>query len=292
MRVGIFVSLGIILTMFVIFLLNGKKSIFERNFTLNAKFKDISGLRQGAAVFLAGLNVGIVSDIRFPKSLDEKEVIVQLKVASKYKDRIRENSEAAIVTQGLLGDKVILIKVGSPDSSEVQAGDYLKTGKVFSVDSMAEDGGELIENFKEMSKTLNSVLKDVKDKKSFLHALVYDYRGEDIIADVAATSRNTDRIVREIQGGRGILHSLIYDKADPQMAKNLSLAIGNVQKATDDFHQMTSRIEKGEGTLGGLVNDPTVYYDLKTLLGNANRSKLVKAVIRYTLLQNEKDTLQ
>ena len=291
-KVGIFVSLGILLCMVVIFMLDGKRSIFESNLTLNAKFKDISGLRQGASVFLAGINVGTVQDITFPKSLEEKEVIVEMKVAARYKDRIREDSEAAIVTQGLLGDKVILIKVGTPASKEVESGDFLKTGKAFSIDTIAQDGGELVENLKEVSKTLNGVLKDVKEKKSFLHALIYDYKGEDIITEMASISKSANRLVREVESGRGVLHALVYDKADPQMAKNLSLALGNMKKTSENLSLVTQCIEKGEGTIGSLLNDPTVYYDLKTLLGNANRSKLMKAVIRYTLLQNEKETLQ
>lgn len=291
-KVGVFVSLALVLCMVVIFMLDGKQSLFERNISINAKFQDISGLRQGASVFLAGMNVGTVSDIRFPKELNEKEVIVEMEVSARFQDRIREDSDAAIVTQGLLGDKVILIKVGSPAAKEIQEGAYLKTYKAFSVDSIAQDGGELVENLKELTKSMNEVLKDVKEKKSFLHALIYDYKGADIIAEVASISRGANRLVREIETGKGVLHALIYDKADPQMAKNLSSAIGNMKKTTDNLAAVTQRIENGDGTIGGLVNDPTVYYDLKTLLGNANRSKLIKAVIRYTLLQNEKETLQ
>ncbi len=291
-KVGIFVALGIVLCMVVIFMLEGKQSLFERNFTLNAKFKDISGLREGASVFLAGVTVGTVSEIQFPKDLTEKVVVVKMKIVSRYRERIREDSEASIVTQGLLGDKVILVKVGTPDSPEVKDGAYLKVVKSFSVDSMAEDGGELIENLKELSKNMNGLMKDIKEKKSLLHALIYDYKGEDIIAEMASISRTAGRLVREVESGKGVLHALIYDKADPQMAKNLSQALGNMKKTSDHLSLVTQRIEKGEGTIGGLVNDPTVYYDLKTLLGNANRSKLMKAVIRYTLLQNEKETLQ
>jgi len=291
-KVGIFVSVGILLSMFIIFLLDGKKSLFESSIDLYARFKDISGLRSGALVSLAGVNVGTVKDIRFPQSLEDKSVIVQLEVQSKYKSRIRQDSEAAILTQGLLGDKMVFIKVGTPDSPEIGNGETLKTGKMFSIDSIAEDGGEMLADVKEMIKSMNGLLKDVKEKKSLLHALIYDYKGEDIIGEMAALSRSAGKLVREVESGKGVLHALIYDKADPQMAKNMSAAVGNMKKATDNLSQVTQRIEKGEGTIGGLINDPTVYYDLKTLLGNANRSKLIKAVIRYTLLQNEKEMLQ
>lgn len=291
-KVGIFVSAGIILSMFVIFMLDGKKSFFESSMMLFVKFKDISGLRSGATVSLAGVNVGTVKDIRFPQSIDDKMVVVELEVQEKYKSRIRQDSEAAIMTQGLLGDKMVFIKVGTPDSPEIKEGETLRTGKLFSIDSFAEDGGEMLADLKSIAKNVNIILKDVKEKKSFLHALIYDYKGEDIIGDIALITRSAGKLVKEIESGKGVLHALIYDKADPHMAKNLSVSIGNVKKATDNLNEVTQRIEKGEGTIGGLINDPTVYYDLKTLLGNANRSKLIKAVIRYTLLKNEKEMLQ
>lgn len=287
-----FVSVGIVLAMFVIFMLDGKKSLFESTTTLYAKFKDISGLRSGASVSLVGVNVGKVTDIRFPQSLDDKLVVVEMEVQARYLNRIRQDSEAAIMTQGLLGDKMIFIKVGTPGSPEIKAGETIRSGKLFSIDSIAEDGGEMLSDIKEIMKNVNGILKDVKEKKSFLHALIYDYKGEDIIGDIADITRTAGKLVKEVESGKGVLHALVYDKADPQMARNLSVSIGNVKQATDNLNQVTQRIEKGEGTIGGLINDPTVYYDLKTLLGNANRSKLIKAVIRYTLLQNEKEMLQ
>lgn len=291
-KVGMFVSVGIVLAMFVIFMLDGKKSLFESTTTLYAKFKDISGLRSGASVSLVGVNVGKVTDIRFPQSLDDKLVVVEMEVQARYLNRIRQDSEAAIMTQGLLGDKMIFIKVGTPGSPEIKAGETIRSGKLFSIDSIAEDGGEMLSDIKEIMKNVNGILKDVKEKKSFLHALIYDYKGEDIIGDIADITRTAGKLVKEVESGKGVLHALVYDKADPQMARNLSVSIGNVKQATDNLNQVTQRIEKGEGTIGGLINDPTVYYDLKTLLGNANRSKLIKAVIRYTLLQNEKEMLQ
>src|SRR3990170_3653671 len=91
-RVGIFVSLGVLLIMVVIFLLGGERNLFERHYSLYSNFGNISGLRIGASVFLAGITVGSVEDIQFPKELTDREVRVRLKIATRFRDRIREDS--------------------------------------------------------------------------------------------------------------------------------------------------------------------------------------------------------
>lgn len=285
-RVGIFVSLGIVLSMVVIFLLGGEKSFFERHYSLYSRFDNISGLRIGASVFLAGITVGSVEDIRFPKELDERDVVVRMRIASKYQDRIRGNSESVIATQGLLGDKMIQISVGSPDLEPLNDGDLLKTKKnSVSIEDFATKGGELIAN-------VNNLVKDIQTKEGFVHALIYDIKGATIIEDLSSVMKSAGGVIREVQHGYGVLHSLIYDKTDRNLAKNFSVAIDNMKKTSQNLSDMTTKIDKGEGSIGGLINDPTVYYDLKTLMGKANRSRLIQAVIRHTLSQNEKDTLK
>jgi phospholipid/cholesterol/gamma-HCH transport system substrate-binding protein len=73
------------------------------------------------------------------------------------------------------------------------------------------------------------------------------------------------------------------------MGKKFSNTIANFESMSKNMKEISSTIEQGEGSVGGLINDPTVYYDLMTLLGNANRNKILRTVIRATLATNEKD---
>jgi phospholipid/cholesterol/gamma-HCH transport system substrate-binding protein len=271
MKVGIFVSLAILLSMMVIVLLGGEKKLFEQHYHLKARFSDISGLRVGAPVFLAGISVGTVEEMKFPRDLQNKEITVRLRIATKYRSRIREDSKASIETQGLLGDKMIFVRVGSPTFNELQDEDFMETEKGFSIDTFAEKGNDLLDNVTRLAKNVNGLVTDVKEKKGLLHALIYDSKGDEIVQQI-------DKFMREIDEG--------------QVGKNISAMAQNMKKTSANMTDVTSKIDKGEGSIGGFVNDPTVYYDLKTLLGKANRSKLIKAVIRHTMSQNEKDTLK
>lgn len=273
-RVGIFVTLGLILSMLAIFLLGDLSGLLERQYTLHSKFKEISGLRIGAPVFLAGINVGKVEGIRFPSELEEKDVVVTLGLQKAYQERIRGDSVASVVTQGLLGDKAVFVTVGSPDEPDLKNGMELKTKQAFSLDSFSEQGSELLENVNDLAKNINSVISDAKTNQSLVHALLYDPKGEKIIQDLNKTMASIKRVTSGM---------------DKQTGKQLAKTVANFESVSVNLKKVSSTIEQGKGSIGGLINDPTVYYDLMTLLGNANRNKLLRTVIRATLATNEKD---
>lgn len=288
-KVGIFVTIGLLLSMWVIFLLGDISGLLERQYTLYARFNDISGLRLGAPIFLAGINVGKVEAIRFPQELEERKVIVTMSVRSEYKDRIRKDSSGKIVTQGLLGDKAIFVTVGSPDEPELENGEELSVKTAFSLDTISEQGTELIENINKLAKNINKVIADVKTEDSLVHALLYDPEGKKIVNDLVKMVNSATGIINEIKYGDGVLHSLIFDPTKKNMGDKFSNTIANFESMSKNMKEISSTIEQGEGSVGGLINDPTVYYDLMTLLGNANRNKILRTVIRATLATNEKD---
>jgi phospholipid/cholesterol/gamma-HCH transport system substrate-binding protein len=245
----------------------------------------------GAPVFLAGINVGKVEGIRFPKALEEKEVVVSVRIQKKFQDRIRDDSTASIVTQGLLGDKAIFLTVGSVDRDELENGEEILVKKTFSFESFGEKGGELMDNVNKLAKNVNDVIQDVKTKDSLLHALVYDPEGQKVIKNLSGMVDSAKQIITEIQKGDGVLHALIYDKTRRNVGEDIGKAVENFKGLSENLKKVSAKIEQGEGSVGGLVNDPTVYYDLMTLLGNANRNKLLRTVIRATLATNEKDLI-
>jgi phospholipid/cholesterol/gamma-HCH transport system substrate-binding protein len=95
-------------------------------------------------------------------------------------------------------------------------------------------------------------------------------------------------ISSQVRGGKGLLHAILYDPAGGELVNNLSSAA----KSADNI---VKKVERGEGTLGGIINDPAVYEDLKVILGGAKRSTIIKGLIRYTIKkkkaeQGEKST--
>lgn len=254
LKVGIFVGFALLVLIVVMFFLGSERKIFDSQYALVAHFKDISGLRVGAPVQLAGINVGTVDKILFSPNLEKKKVKLELRVSKKYMDRIREDSVATIVTQGLLGDKLVYVSVGSSDKNVLKSGDEVKAGLQTDLNAVLEKGEVTMEEVKKVASNVNKILEQIQTGKGAVHAVLYDPEGEKLIAD-------TRQLIQSFSG----------------TAENL-----------DDI---TEKISDGQGTLGALVNDASVYNDLKTLLGKANRNKLVRAVIRTMLKTHEEKAI-
>lgn len=92
------------------------------------------------------------------------------------------------------------------------------------------------------------------------------------------------------------VNKMVSDLEKGRFAKNLANSAQGVQEAiaTDGlkkglvhFGNIMQKIDKGQGTLGALINDPTVHEDLKSIMGGAKRSNLLKYLIRQTVKSNE-----
>ncbi len=134
--VGVFLILGF-LAFAYISLQFGEFSIFTRgqNYTLLADFDNVSGLKKGAEVTIAGVSVGTVSNIRLTK---EQRAEVSLYLANDVE--ITEDAIASIKTQGIIGDKYIRISQGGSET-------YLKEGGIIMDTESAVDLEELISKY-------------------------------------------------------------------------------------------------------------------------------------------------
>jgi phospholipid/cholesterol/gamma-HCH transport system substrate-binding protein len=257
LKVGIFVVVILFLFGAGVFVIGSHQKYFQRQYTLWASFSNIQGLIVGAPVNLAGLTVGRVNAIIFPEDPRDKTIKVELKIKKGIQKRIREDSIASIQTMGLLGDKYVEISLGSPENKVLQDGDYIESANPFDLLAYAAKLEEAID-------VINTILIDVRE------------------------------ISGQVRGGKGLLHAILYDPAGGKLVNNLSVASGSLDDLMKDLSStaksadnIVKKVERGEGTLGAIVNDPTVYEDLKVILGGAKRSTIIKALVRYTIKQKK-----
>jgi len=299
LRVGIFVFIALLLGMITLFQVGSKREMFASQYTLYANFQDISGLRIGASVQLAGLDVGYVDDIRFPKDILIREITVVLRINRKYQERIRADSVASINTQGLLGDKYVYISVGSEEEPVLKEKGVIKTKETVSIFALAEKAGEIMDDIGKASKAINDMLKSVSGEKE---------------GDLKASMRSLRNTLEQIEKGKGVLHALIYDPKGEKIISDLGETmtsikeittgvsedtkekaaglVSNLRKASADLKEIMGSIKRGEGTLGMLIRDPSLYNDLRALLGRANRNALMRSVVRATIREDDAKMLK
>ena len=188
-----------------------------------------------------------------------------------------------------------------------------------------KEGAELLGRLDRTAQSLERTVRAIESEHGLLHGLIYTPQ-EETLGRLNRALAGLDDIVAEAQGGRGLLHTLIYDPQatqfltrlnraseeleglvrsaregkglvpsllfDPQGAKVLDDVEATAQKlraVAADLQVITTQLRQGEGTIGGLLQDPTIYEDLSALLRGANRSFLLRGLIRSTVEEGSRE---
>ncbi len=95
-------------------------------------------------------------------------------------------------------------------------------------------------------------------------------------ANLKRATSNLADVIAQLKSGDGLAHTLLYERDDSRIMETLASLSTTLRSVSDDVSQ-------GKGTVGALLKDPTVYQDLKLLLGNIRRSRTLRTLVRYTI---------
>lgn len=250
--VGIFVALGFVAFVFILFNMGGGRGFFSGDYPLYAKFPHVKGLHTGSEISLSGLRIGVVKDISVASD-GSKDLVVTMGISKKIRDQIRKDSRATIKTQGMLGDKYIEISIGSQNEPVLESGSEMNTAQ--DVDLFAKSGN-LVEGISRHF-----------DKGGDLEVL---------LKNLSRLSDNLNTLTTDIRRNNGVLHELVYGDSGKSLNKAISHLEGILKK-----------IDSGDGTLGSLVNDPTIYEDLRSMMGGAKRSTILRYFMRQFIEEGQ-----
>ena len=136
-------------------------------------------------------------------------------------------------------------------------------------------------NLAVVSADMRDVSGRVKAGPGLAHALVYD---GDMAANTAGSLAEVHKDLQAIRTGNGLIHALVYGDTDTQHLMT------NVNAMSDDLRVIVSNLRQGKGTIGTLLVDPSVYEDIKSLVGNVERNQVLRALVRYSIKTNENKT--
>lgn len=262
MKVGFFVLIGLGLTLVAILVLGGKQSVFSSVNHYNSHFPKIDGLVSGAKVALGGLQVGVVSKVEFdPKSRD---IRVQYSIEEKYAQWIRKDSTVEIVTQGMLGDKYISLNAGDPTQPLLEEGGEIIPGASKDLSQLLSSSEKLMQRISTVTESLDRVLGSFNRNN----------RAEDFFQGLAKTSKNMGEVSEKLNG---------------------EMSQMKLKKAIEHLNSILEKIDHGQGSIGAFINDPALYDDAKALVGQVNRNRIMRNLIRQTIKDNKekaKDEVQ
>ncbi|MFC1593779.1 MlaD family protein [Candidatus Omnitrophota bacterium] len=196
---GIFFFIGLVVISVSILSLGSKTGIAEPKYYFDVVFSDVGGLRAGAPVRVAGVDVGTVVNVGFIDipGLEGKRVSATLSVLKKYKDQVDKCSIFTIKTEGLLGDKLIDIELPFDGAERITVGD----GNIV-VGQDPLDIKNLADDFSETSKYFVDLTKKMSD----------------LVDHIDVTLRTTKRVMDRIEGKiieGGLMHLFMGEERAP-----------------------------------------------------------------------------
>jgi len=231
--VGVFVVVGIFL-LILMTLKIGKFQVWGKpGYPLNIYFDSAAGLSSKAQVRVAGIRVGDVEKV----ILESGKAKVTFRIPPDvvlYKD-----AKAYLKSEGFLGEKYVEITPGTPANPKVESGGVIEQGSSpMDVEQFLSKVSDAGEDIKEMIRPVGDLLKTIDPKK-------------------------VERIVTNLDNFSGQLTSLANDSKE---------TIQKAKGAFSSIEDIGEKVKKGEGTLGKLINDETIYQDAKKTIETAKEA--------------------
>ncbi len=163
-RLGLFVAGGFLLFIITIFLIGRQKNLFDPVFELTAEFYNVSGLQVGNNIRFSGINIGTIGNIELVNDTTVKVDLLIKKSAQKF---IKTDCIAAIGSEGIIGDRVLIITQSTTDAAMVEDGEYLASVEpvemdniIISLNTTATQLAEIMTNINQGNGTLGRLIRD------------------------------------------------------------------------------------------------------------------------------------
>ncbi|GAB3967618.1 MlaD family protein [Spirosoma terrae] len=292
--VGIFVLLGIVIFIAGVFVLGGQQKRFTKSIQLVAVFKDVSGLKAGNNVWFSGVKVGTVKRVSI---YSNAQVEVDMNVEQSSQQYIRKDAVASIGSDGLIGNKIVVISGGTNSHPEVEDGDKLQTQAALSSDQIMEtlqennnnllrvtnDFKELVGNLKRGKGTVGAVLTDSIVAGNFKRAMQNLERASDNTAKITnsvslfASKLNTrGTLANELVADTSVFRRLSRSATKLESAaSSADQAVSNLKRASTNLNQASEKLNNTNSPLGVLLTDQEAATNLRATLRNLNQGTVL-----------------
>ncbi|MFY9673752.1 MAG: MlaD family protein [Terriglobales bacterium] len=255
LRVGLTVVIASIILMVLIFLMSGTGGWFTHKIHLTAFIDNAGGLREGAPVRLAGVDIGNVTKVRINRDRPLTPVEIQMKVATTYAFALHKDSVATLATAGVLGETFVDIDSSLAKGPEVQDGDTLAAKSVPDIQDVVRSTQGTLVNVDALIKRLDRIIGFIESGQGSIGKVIYS---SDLYDRLNATVGEFKGLVDDIQQGKGSIGPLL---TSDEAYKKAMAAIDKVNAIVDD-------LQAGKGSAGKLLKDPELFDNTNKTIAN------------------------
>lgn len=288
--VGIFVLLGLLIFVAGVFILGGQQKRFTKNIRIIAVFKDVAGLKAGNNVWFSGVKIGTVKRVSF---FGTAQVEVDMNIEESSQTYIRKDANATISSDGLIGNKIVVITGGTTSHPEVEEGDRLRTQEALSSDQVLEtlqennrnllrvtnDFKALVGNIRRGKGTVGAVLTDSVIADDFKKAMRNLERASDntvkvtgSVSQFAAKLNTKGSLANELVTDTAVFRRLSRSAAKLEsIAGSAGQTVGSLDQTARNLNQASEKLNNTNSPLGVLLTDQETAANLRTTLRNLNQ---------------------
>lgn len=235
--VGLFVVASLVALLVMVLIIAREEGLWQDYIQYQAVFKNISGLKRGSEVRLAGVTVGSVTNTTIRS---DGKILVTFEVMSQYGNQIREDSQASIGSIGLLGDRSLDLTPGSPDKKDIPPGGLLAGVEPMDIQELLTRAAPSLDSIQKAFENLAKITDDMTDPKGdFKQAVV-----------------NIKETFGKVNKGEGTLGLLV---SDPKLYEHTLDTIISARKFIDS-------LSRPQGALGMILHDPEFKAELRKVL--------------------------
>lgn len=260
LKVGLTVLAACITLGVLIFLMSGTGGLFTTKILLKSYFDNANGLRVGAPVRLAGVDIGNVTNIRVvqdrTKQLTPVEVL--MKVNTRYRFNLRKDSLTLLSTAGVLGETYIDIDSSQAKGPPAADGDVLPSREVPDFGDMVRAGQGTLQNMDALIKRLDRIVAFVESGQGSVGKLLYDPA---LYNRLNATVNEFQGLVNQVAQGKGTLGKLFSDE---ELYQKVNGTVDKLNTVIDDLNA-------GKGSAGKFLKDPALYNTANDTIANMKK---------------------
>jgi len=248
LKVGIVITLALLTLFITVFFAGNIQDIFSPKVQIKAQIKDARGLRRGSPVWISGIEIGSV------KSIDlnpEYGTLVTMSVNRGAMKFIKKDSQASVLTMGLLGDKYIEVSVGSLQAELIKPGDMIKGAAQLEIQDIVNASSESIQKVTEFMDKFGNFIEKIEKGEGTIAKFLKD---PSIYDNLRETTKTLSGIVKDFKESEGTMKLLMKD---PSLYNKLL-------NTTSSLEEFSSKLNRGQGTLRRLAEDPQLYENLNT----------------------------
>ena len=243
LKVGLVVTIAILIIFLAVMFAGNIDKLFSPRVLIYAMVNDVKGLREGSPVWFSGVEIGAVKSIEFTI---QRKVSIAMSIESGTLSYLKKDSQANIMTLGLLGDKYVEITPGSHEAAGLKAEDTI-TGKTqIEIQDVVQTSQASIAKLVDFVGMLESILVKVETGKGTIARFIQDPAVYDNLKEAI---KELTSLVRKIESGKGTMSRVL----------NEDTLYVDLASSVEDVKLFARSLKESEGTLNKLIRDPLLY---------------------------------